>query len=104
MERALFIQMILFSIIVRLIVIRTVTKSINCIYWHSVILTHWKPEQIGEMWNNNSLFIYITNPDEFEYHHEVNRLVSGCDSNNLLLNALKTQEMGEENSNCSHYY
>ena len=32
----------------------------------------------------------VTNSDEYEYHHEVNRLVSWCDNDNLQLNASKT--------------
>ena len=35
----------------------------------------------------------MTNSDDSEYRHEVNRLVSWRDSNNLLLNASKTREM-----------
>ena len=34
-----------------------------------------------------------TNSDDFEYRHEVNRLVSRCDNNNILLNAFRTREM-----------
>ena len=35
----------------------------------------------------------MTNSDESEYRHEMNRLVSWCDNNNLQLNACKTREM-----------
>ena len=35
----------------------------------------------------------VTNSYESEYRHEVNRLVSLCDNDNLELNASKTREM-----------
>ncbi len=35
----------------------------------------------------------MTNSDESEYRHEVNRLVSWRDNNNLQMNASKTREM-----------
>ena len=34
----------------------------------------------------------MTNSDESEYRHNVNRLVSWCDNNNLQLNVSKTRE------------
>ena len=35
----------------------------------------------------------MTNLDESEYRHEVNRVVSLCDNNNLQLNAFTIREM-----------
>ena len=35
----------------------------------------------------------MKNSDESEYRHEVNRLLSCCDNNNLQLNASKTREI-----------
>ena len=36
----------------------------------------------------------VTNIDKSECRHEVNRLVSWCDNNNLQLNASKTRDDG----------
>ena len=54
----------------------------NCVSYHaSVKLVKFALEGL------------VTNSDKSEYRHEVNRLVSWCDNNNLQLNASKTRQL-----------
>ena len=46
--------------------------------------------------DDTTLVGLVSDSDESEYRHEVNSLVSWCDTNNLQLNASKTREMIED--------
>ena len=58
----------------------------NCVCHHSSV-------PLVKFVGGTTLEGLVTNSDESEYRHEVNRLVSWSDNNCLQLNASKTQEM-----------
>ena len=57
----------------------------DCVSQHSL--------QLVILTDDTTLERLVTNSDDTEYRHKVNRLVSYCDNNNLQLNASKTREM-----------
>ena len=55
--------------------------------------SHHSSVKLVKFADDTTLKGMVTNSDESEYRHEVNRLVSWWDNNNLQLNAYKIREM-----------